>query len=51
MRIKWHRAEADGDRTEPAWVAGRPVETATTLRIAAPTAGELAHREAPHAAA
>jgi hypothetical protein len=52
MRITWHRAvEADDERTEPAWLAGRPVEPATALRISAPKAGELAHPEVPHQAA
>ena len=51
MRIKWHRAvEADDERTEPAWVTGRPVETATDLRISAPKAAELAHGQLPHVA-
>lgn len=51
MRIKWHRAvEADDERTEPAWVAGRPVETATDLRISAPKAADLAHDRLPHVA-
>jgi hypothetical protein len=51
MRITWHRAvEAGDERTEPAWVAGRPVETAATLHIAAPRAGELIQRSPAQAA-
>ncbi len=51
MRITWHRAvAADDERTEPAWVTGRPVETATDLRISAPKAAELAHGQLPHVA-
>jgi hypothetical protein len=50
MRITWHRAVEADERTEPAWVAGRPVETAAALRIAAPKAGDLAPGAQPHAA-
>jgi hypothetical protein len=53
MRINWHRGDHDhaAERPEPAWQAGRPVETAGSLRIAAPRAAELAHHEEPHVAA
>lgn len=52
MRISWHRGDHHDDaaaRPEPAWQAGRPVETAGTLRISAPKAAELVHPES-HAA-
>lgn len=54
MRISWHRGDHHddaADRPEPAWLAGRPVETAGALRISAPTAAELAHLHEPHVAA
>lgn len=53
MRISWHRGDHHdhaAERPEPAWAAGRPVETAGALRIAAPKAAELVHPET-HAAA
>ena len=48
MRISWHRGDHHdhaADRPEPAWAAGRPVETGGALRIAAPKAAELVHPE------
>ena len=54
MRISWHRGDHHDEETvrpEPAWAAGRPVETVGSLRISAPKAAELVHADDHHVAA